>query len=95
MSKANTAKQLRDKYGVKASENVSARVKEQRKTVKKITEAVSSNPKTISEISRELGIELRTTAWYVFTMTRHRNLKAVRKNEDGYWLYAPASSGGD
>jgi hypothetical protein len=28
-------------------------------------------------------------------MTRHRSLKAVQKNEDGYWLYAPVSKGGD
>ena len=95
MSKATTSKQLRDKYGVKPSEDVSARVKEQRKTASRIAKAVSTNPKTIAEISKELGMELQTTAWYVFTMTRHRSLKAVQKNEEGYWLYASASEGGD
>jgi hypothetical protein len=95
MSKVTTAKQLRDKYGVKPSEDVSARVKEHRKTASRIAKAVSSNPKTIAEISKELGIELQITAWYVFTMTRHRSLKAVQKNEGGYWLYGPASEGGD
>jgi intein-encoded DNA endonuclease-like protein len=95
MSKTTTAKQLREKYGVKPSEAVSARMKEQTKTINKIAKAVSSNPKTISEISGELGIDLKVTAWYVFTMTRHKKLRAVRKNEDGYWSYTRTSEGGD
>jgi len=95
MSKTTTAKQLREKYGVKPSGAVSARVKEQTKTINKIAKAVSSSPKTISEISGELGIELQVTTWYVLTMTRHKKLKAVQKNEDGYWTYAPTSEGSD
>ena len=94
MSKTTTAKQLREKYGVKPSGEVSARVKEQTKTINRIVKVVSSGPKTISEISGELGIELRVAAWYVFTMTRHKKLKAVQKNEDGYWRYAQFSEGG-
>ncbi|MBN1677683.1 MAG: hypothetical protein JW880_04020 [Candidatus Thermoplasmatota archaeon] len=95
MSKTTTARQLRDKYGVKPSEEVSARVKEQSKTIKSIVKAVSGAPKTIPDISKELQLDLHLTAWYVFTMTRHKKLRATQKTEDGYWLYAPAEEEGD
>lgn len=95
MSKTTTVKQLREKYGVKPSEEVSARTKEQAKTSNSIVKAVLSGPKTIPEISRNVKLDLRLTTWYVLTLTRHKKLRAVEKTEEGYWRYAPAVEEGD
>jgi intein-encoded DNA endonuclease-like protein len=95
LSKTTTVKQLREKYGVKPSEEVSARTKEQAKTIRSIIKTVSSGPKTIPEISRNAKLDMRLTTWYVLTLTRHKKLQAVKKTEEGYWLYAPAAEEGD
>lgn len=95
MSKTTTVKKLREKYGVKPSEKLSARTKEQAKTIRRIIKVVSSGPKTIPDISRNAELDLRLTAWYVFTLTRHEKLQAVEKTQEGYWLYAPAAEEGD
>lgn len=87
MSKVTTVKQLRDKYGVKASSEASARAKEQTQTIRKIAKAVGTSPKTIPEIAKNVLLDLRTTTWYVLTMTRHKKLRAVDKTDEGYWRY--------
>ena len=87
MSKVTTVRQLRDKYGVKASSEASARAKEQAQTSRKITKAIGRSPKTIPEIAKEISLDLRLTTWYVLTMTRHKKLRAVEKTDEGYWRY--------
>jgi hypothetical protein len=94
LSKISTVKQLREKYGVKPSDEVSARAKEQAKTRNKIVKVASSGPKTIPEIARDTGLDLRLTTWYVLTLTRHKILVPVEKTEEGYWRYAVAAEEG-
>jgi Mg-chelatase subunit ChlI len=87
LSKVTTVRQLRDRYGVKASAEATARAKEQAQITRKITRATAASPKTIPEIAKEAELDLRMATWYVLTMTRHKKLRAVEKTPEGYWRY--------
>jgi hypothetical protein len=89
----NTLKQLREKYDVTPSEELRNLMREQAKIKGKITKAVSSQKKTIPEIAREIAMDLRTTTYYVLTLTHYNILQPLDKNEEGYWRYQVAKGG--
>jgi predicted HTH transcriptional regulator len=89
----NTLKQLREKYDVTPSEELRNLMREQAKIKGKITKAVSSQKKTIPEIAKEIAMDLRTTTYYVLTLTHYNVLQALDKNEEGYWRYQVAKGG--
>jgi hypothetical protein len=68
-------------------------MREQAKIKGKITKAVSTQEKTIPEIAKEIAMDLRTTTYYVLTLTHYKILQALDKNEDGYWKYQVAKGG--
>jgi hypothetical protein len=89
----NTLKQLREKYQVTPSEELRNLMREQAKIKGKITKTVSTQRKTIPEIAKEIAMDLRTTTYYVLTLTHYKVLQPVDKNEDGYWRYQVAEGG--
>jgi predicted HTH transcriptional regulator len=86
-------KELREKYQVTPSEELRNLMREQAKIKGKITKAVSTQEKTIPEIAKEIAMDLRTTTYYVLTLTHYKILQALDKNEDGYWKYQVAKGG--
>lgn len=62
-------------------------MREQAKINGKITRAVSAQKKTIPEIAKDIAMDVRTTAYYVLTLTHYKILQPTDKNEDGYWRY--------
>jgi hypothetical protein len=89
----NTLKQLREKYKVRPSDTLSDLLREQAKIRGKITRAVASQKKTIPEIAKEIAMDLRTTTYYVLTLTHYKILEPLDKSEDGYWRYKLAKEG--
>ena len=86
-------KQLREKYQVTPSEELRNLMREQAKINGKITKAVSTQKKTIPEIAKDIAMDLRTTAYYVLTLTHYKILQPTDKNEDGYWRYQAKKEG--
>jgi predicted HTH transcriptional regulator len=91
--KRNTLKELREKYNVTPSEELRNLMREQAKIKGKITKAVSTQKKTIPEIAKEIAMDIRTTSYYVLTLTHYKILQPLDKNEDGYWTYQVAKGG--
>jgi hypothetical protein len=89
----NTLKQLRDKYQLTPSEELRNLMREQAKINGKITRAVSAQKKTIPEIAKDIAMDVRTTAYYVLTLTHYKILQPTDKNEDGYWRYQATKGG--
>jgi predicted HTH transcriptional regulator len=89
----NTLKQLREKYQVTPSEELRNLMREQAKIKGKITKAVSTQKKTIPEIAKEIAMDLRTTTYYVLTLTHYKILQTIDKNQEGYWRYQVAKGG--
>jgi hypothetical protein len=85
---------LREKYQVTPSEELRNLMREQAKIKGKITKAVSTQKKTIPEIAKDTAMDVRTTAYYVLTLTHYKILQPMDKNEDGYWRYQAAKGGG-
>jgi hypothetical protein len=86
----NTLRQLREKYKVAPPEELRTLMREQAKIKGKITKAVSTQKKTIPEIAKEIAMDLRTTTYYVLTLTHYKIIQPLEKNEDGYWTYQVA-----
>jgi hypothetical protein len=91
--KRNTLQELREKYHVTPSEELRNMMREQAKIKGKITKAVSTQKKTIPEIAKEIAVDVRTTTYYVLTLTHYKTLQPLDKNEDGYWTYRVAKGG--
>jgi predicted HTH transcriptional regulator len=89
----NTLQQLRAKYQVTPSEELRNLMREQAKIKGKITKAVSAQKKTIPEIAKEIEMDIRTTTYYVLTLTHYKVLQPLEKNEDGYWKYQATKGG--
>lgn len=89
----NTLKELRERYQLSPSEDLRNLMREQATIKSKITKAVSTQKKTIPEIAKEISMDLRTTTYYVLTLTHYKILQALDKNEDGYWSYQVAKGG--
>lgn len=89
----NTLKELREKYHVTPSEELRKLMREQATIKGKITKAVSGEKRTIPEIAKAISMDVRTTAYYVLTLTHYNVLEALDKNEDGYWRYKTAKGG--
>jgi len=85
--KKNTLKIFREKTGVKVSEELLNMTREQGRMRAKITKALSSGPKTIPEIAREIGVSSQIVTWYVLTFVRYGVLEPVEQTEEGYWKY--------
>jgi hypothetical protein len=62
-------------------------MRDQAKIKGKITKAVSAQKKTIPEIAKEIVMDLRTTTYYVLTLTHYKVLQPSEKDEEGYWRY--------
>ena len=89
----DTLKQLRQKYQLTPSEELRTVMREQAKIKGKITQAVSAQKKTIPEIAKEIALDLRTTTYFVLTLTHYKILQPSEKNEEGYWRYELAKGG--
>jgi hypothetical protein len=85
--------ELREKYKLTPSEKLRNLMREQAKIKGKITKAVATQKKTIPEIAREIEMDVRTTSYYVLTLTHYKLLEASEKSEDGYWKYKLAKGG--
>ena len=86
-------KKLREQYKLSPPEELRNLMREQAKIKGKITKVVSTQNKTIPEIAREAGMDLRTTTYYVLTLTHYKVLQPLEKNEDGYWRYHVTKGG--
>lgn len=89
----STLMQLRSKYNLRPTEKLSDLMRTQAKIKAKITAAVSSEKKTIPEIAKEIQMDLRTTTYYVLTLTRYKILEPSEKSKGGYWKYELVKGG--
>ncbi len=84
--KPSTLKQFREQTGIKASEELKERHKEQRRIVKAIKDALKSGPKTIPQIVAETNLESKTVTWYLFSLWKYGEVREVEEVE-GYYTY--------
>jgi hypothetical protein len=89
MNGKNTLKTFKEKTGVKPLEALTKQVRKQAEIKSKILKALKE-PKTIPEISKETGLDLKLTTWYVLTFTRYKVLEATEKTDEGFWKYQVA-----
>jgi len=89
----DTLKELRQKYQLTPSEELRTLMRDQAKIKGKITKTVSTQKKTIPEIAKEIAMDVRTTAYYVLTLTHYKILQPSDKNDEGYWKYEAAKGG--
>lgn len=82
-----TAQQLRDMMNIKVNETLAEISKEQAITRTKIIKALSDKPKTIPEISEEIGMPVEKVTWNVMTLYRYGVIEPVEKTDDGYYRY--------
>ncbi len=80
-----TVKKLREK-GIKPKPEVIERVKEQRKIINQIKDCLKAGPKTIPEISKEVGLPSGLVTWYVMTLLKYGEI-SVDEEVNGYYKY--------
>jgi len=83
-------KALRKKRG-KSVAAASARMKEQKKAMKSIKEALTSGDATIPEISETAGLPTDTTLWYVMALKKYGEVMEGEKQGD-YFKYGLAET---
>ncbi len=82
-----TAQQLREILNIKVSEKLAEISKEQAIIRVKIIKSISDKPKTIPEISKEIGLPVEKVTWNLMTLYRYGVVEPVEKTEDGYYRY--------
>ncbi|HTP09069.1 MAG TPA: winged helix-turn-helix domain-containing protein [Anaerolineae bacterium] len=78
-------KQLRDEHRATV-ENVQARLKEQKDTRRKITEALGDEAKTVPEIAAASGLPADQVLWHLIALKKY-NLVIETGQSDEYYVY--------
>jgi hypothetical protein len=76
---------LRERYGG-ISEELKNLTREQTKILRKISETIKNNYKTIPEISRTTGLPSHKTLWYIMAMKKY-SMIIEGDERDGYYQY--------
>lgn len=69
----------------------SARVKEQRRIVRSITEHLQKGPATIPEIAAATGMNTDQVLWYVASMKKYGTILEAEK-DGAYYRYRPTAT---
>ncbi|MFX0013016.1 MAG: hypothetical protein ACFFB2_04245 [Promethearchaeota archaeon] len=88
IKKKLTVKLYKEQTSVQVSSELRERYRYQNRTKKIVFDALKSEPKTVTEITRETGIPSHQVLWYLATGLRYRNIEAVEKTDGDYWKYA-------
>jgi DNA-binding CsgD family transcriptional regulator len=86
--KRYTSKLYRDKTGAKPAQRLLDLRKTQLDIHSKISSALKAEPKTIPEISKEIGIDEKTVFWYLTTYFKYNQISVAGKTDEGYYRYA-------
>ncbi|MCE4606250.1 MAG: hypothetical protein F7B59_02840 [Desulfurococcales archaeon] len=78
---------LRDKLGLKPSQELLDHLKEQKRVEGLIRKAILKDPKTVPEIAEETGLDETLVFWYLMTFFRHGLIEETGKTDEGYFKY--------
>ncbi len=86
-SRKSTVLSYREKTGIKVPNELIEYMKKSNEIRTKIIKILNDSPKTVPEISKELGMDASTVFYYVATYVKYGILEPVEKTEDGYYKY--------
>jgi len=84
--KKSTLDLLRERKQLKPSKELLDKVKEQAKIKSIIIGALKKGPKTVPELSREVGLPTDKVMWYLMTFRKYGDVEEDELAED-YWRY--------
>ena len=82
-----TVKIYKERTGVKVSEELRERNKENNRLKKAIFRTLKEGPKTVPEIANETGVPSHQVLWHIATNLRYRLVEPVEKTDEDYWKY--------
>lgn len=82
-----TAKIYKEQTGVKISQELRERNKENNRIKKAIFGVLQKGSKTVPEISDDTGIPSHQVLWHIATYLRYRLVEPLEKTDEGYWIY--------
>lgn len=85
--KKTTVQILRERLGLKPSEELMSLLRKQTEIRTKIIKALKTGPKTVPEISKETGLEPPVVFWYLMTMHKYGLVHEDEKTDEGYFRY--------
>lgn len=86
--KTFTSLLYRKKTGAKPRQELLDLRKMQADVQSKITNSLKESPKTVPELSKEIGMDTKTVLWYLSTYYKYNLVSVVEKTDDGFYKYA-------
>lgn len=84
--KKSNVKILKQKRG-EVPQALKDRVKEGNKIKKAIKACLADTPKTVLEISKEIGFSTEQVYWYITSMRKYGEIAETKEHKDLYYTY--------